>query len=169
VDLDSGELGPIIAWARDHGFADHLRDRADELVHKAAAEDRARGLALWYAWLERGFELPLPEPLRARTVDDLDLTRPETAVLMARLVADGAGLQPQARLDDLAVRNRQLAEKAYEALVCAELDVTLPAGLENNPVVRDGTRCPACRAWTWVRPGHEARCPRLAAQATTAG
>jgi hypothetical protein len=40
--------------------------------------------------------------------------------------------------------------------------VHLPLALEGNPIVRDGTRCPACQAWTWVRPGHERRCPRLA-------
>jgi hypothetical protein len=163
VDLDSGEVGPILAWARDHGFADRLHGRAEELLNKAAAEDRAGGLGLWYAWLERGIDLPLPEPLLTPTVDDLDLTRPETAVLMARLVDAGAALDPQARLDELARRNRQLAEKAYETFVCAGLAVSLPAALEANPIVKAGTRCEYCRAWTWVRPGHERRCPRRGA------
>jgi hypothetical protein len=162
VDLDSDEVGQITAWARDHGFADRLSGRIETLVDKTAAEDRVRGLALWYAWQERGVDLPLPEALRAPTIDDLDLTRPESAVLLARLIAEGAELDPQRKLDELAIRNRQLAEKAYEAFVCASLAVTLPTPLEGNPIVKEGTRCEYCRAWTWVRPGHERRCPRRA-------
>ncbi|HEY8340827.1 MAG TPA: hypothetical protein VIK95_13240 [Egibacteraceae bacterium] len=165
VDLDSPEIQAIVAWARDHGHGDRLRQRIRAAVEDAAAADRADGLAQWYAWHERGIELPLPEPLRQHTIDDLDLTRPETGELLARLTADGADLDPQGRLDALASQNRQLAEKAYESFVCAGLDVVLPAALVGNPIVKDGTRCPYCAAWTWVRPGHERRCPRRPADA----
>jgi hypothetical protein len=160
VDLAAPEIGSILAWARDHGYAGRLRAQIAELVEKTAAADRAEGLALWHAWQERGVDLALPQPLRAHTLDGLDRTRPETAQLLARLIADGAGLNPQGELDALAGQNRQAAEKAYEAFVCAGLDVHLPLALEGNPIVKDGTRCPHCQAWTWVRPGHEKRCPR---------
>ncbi|HVM14527.1 MAG TPA: hypothetical protein VM287_09370, partial [Egibacteraceae bacterium] len=160
VDLDSPEIGSMMAWARDHGHGVRFHERIREHVAEAAARDRAEGLARWYAWRERGIDLELPAPLRAHTLEGLDLTRPETGVLIARLVAEGAPIQPQTELDALAARNRQLAEKAFEAFVCAGLDVTLPPALEGNPIVRDGTRCPYCLAWTWVRPGHERRCPR---------
>lgn len=160
VDLDSPEIGSIMAWARDHGHAARLRDRVREHVAEAAARDRAEGLARWYAWTERGIDVELPADLRRHSLEGLDLTRPESGVLLARLIADGAPFSPQAELDGLASRNRQLAEKAFEAFVCAGLDVTLPPALEGNPIVRDGTRCPYCLAWTWVRPGHERRCPR---------
>jgi len=159
VDLDSPEIGSIMAWARDHGMGDRLRERIRESV-EAAAGDRANGLARWQSWRERGVDLPLPDALRTPTIEGLDLARPESAYLIAGLVADGVSIDPQGELDALATRNRQLAEKAYEAFVCAELDVHLPLALEGNPIVRDGTRCQSCQAWTWVRPGHEQRCPR---------
>lgn len=160
VELDSPEIGSILAWTRDHGHGDRLRRRVAELVEHAATRDRAEGLALWDLWRQRGMELGLPEPLQAHSLDGLDRTRPETGTLIALLRANGADIDPQAELEELAGRNRQLAEKAYESFVCARLDVTLPAALEDNPIVRDGTRCPYCLAWTWVRPGHERRCPR---------
>lgn len=160
VDLASAEIGSILAWARDHGYGERLRTRVAELVERAAATERAEGLSLWDAWRQRGIELDLPAPLRAHDLEGLDRTRPETGTLIARLLAEGADIDPQAELNALGTQNRQLAEKAYEGFVCAGLDVTLPAVLEDNPIVRDGTRCPYCLAWTWVRPGHERRCPR---------
>lgn len=160
VDLDSSEIGSILAWARDHGFADRLRSRIADIVERRADEDRAEGLALWDVWRRRGVELELPTALRKHTLEGLDRSRPETGVLIAWLRADGADIDPQAELNELGAHNRQLAEKAYEGFVCAGLDVTLPSALEGNPFVRDGTRCPYCLAWTWVRPGHERRCPR---------
>lgn len=160
VDLDSPEIGSILAWARDHGYSDRLRRRVAEVVERAAATDRAEALALWDLWRQRGVELGLPAPLRTHDLEGLDRTRPETGTLIAWLLADGADIDPQAELDELGSHNRQLAEKAFESFVCAGLDVTLPAALEGNPIVRDGTRCPYCLAWTWVRPGHERRCPR---------
>lgn len=160
VDLDSPEIEATLAWARDHGFADRLHERIREQVQQVAADNRAQGLARWHVWQERGVDVPLPEPLRAHTLEGLDLGRPESALLLARLLAEGAQLRPQEELDRLAGQNRQAAEKAYEAFVCAGLDVHLPLALEGNPIVREGTRCPYCQAWTWVRPGHERRCPR---------
>lgn len=160
VDLANPDIGSVMAWARDHGHGDRLRTRVRAHVEETAERDRAEGLAQWQAWRERGVDLELPQALRAHSVEGLDLTRPEAGVLIAQLIADGAPIDPQAELDKLAARNRQLAEKAFESFVCADLDVTLPAALEGNPIVRDGTRCPYCLAWTWVRPGHERRCPR---------
>lgn len=163
VDLASPDIGSVMAWARDHGYGDRLHARVRTHVEEAAARDRAEGLAQWQAWRERGVDLDLPQPLRQHSLEGLDLTRPEAGVLLAQLIADGAPIDPQAELDQLAARNRQLAEKAFEGFVCAGLNVTLPAALEGNPIVRDGTRCPYCLAWTWVRPGHERRCPRAPA------
>lgn len=160
VDLDSPEIGSLMAWARDHGYATRLHERVRQHVEEAATRDRAEGLTAWHSWRLRGVDLALPAPLRAHTLEGLDLTRPETGVLTAELIAEGAAIDAQSELDSLAARNRQLAEKAFESFVCAGLDVTLPAALEGNPIVRDGTRCPYCLAWTWVRPGHEQRCPR---------
>lgn len=160
VDLDSPEIGSIMAWARDHGYAARLHERVRQHVEDAALRDRAEALTAWYTWRLRGLELALPAPLREETLEGLDLTRPETGVLVAQLVAGGAPIDAQSELDALAAKNRQLAEKGFESFVCAGLDVTLPAALEGNPIVRDGTRCPYCLAWTWVRPGHEQRCPR---------
>jgi hypothetical protein len=163
VDLAGPEIGSILAWARDHGYAGQLHTRVRRLVEEAAGRDRAEGLALWQAWTDRGVELPLPDSLQVHSLEGLDLGRPESAVLVRRLVDEGAPIDPQAALSQLADRNRQLAEKAYEAFVCAGLSVSLPLQLEGNPIVKEGTRCPACQAWTWVRPGHEQRCPRRAA------
>lgn len=160
VDLDAPDVEAFLAWARDHGAVDRLVGRIRDRVNAAAARDRAEGLTHWDTWRRRGIELPLPAAVKEGGVEGLDLTRPETAHLAARLEAEGASTDMQRRLDELAARNRQLAEKAYEAAVCAGLDVTLPTGLEQNPIVKEGTRCPRCRAWTWVRPGHEERCPR---------
>ena len=160
VDLDAPDIGAFLAWARDHGAAERLHGRIRERVNGAAARNHAEGLAQWYAWQQRGVRLELPESLRVDSLEGFDLSRPETAELAARLVERGIDLDLQAKLDDLAGQNRQLAEKAYEAMVCANLDVALPTALESNPVVNAGTRCPKCRAWTWVRPGHEQRCPR---------
>ncbi|MEX0659095.1 MAG: hypothetical protein WD080_08175 [Egibacteraceae bacterium] len=160
VDLGSPEIGAVMAWARDHGHGDRLHERIAHDVEETTARDRAAGLTRWYAWRERGVDLALPGPLRSHSVEGLDLTRPESGVLISLLVADGAAIDPQAQLDEIAATNRQLAEKAFESFVCAGLDVTLPAALQGNPIVKDGTRCAFCQAWTWVRPGHERRCPR---------
>ena len=162
IDLDSPEIGALLAWTRDHGQAEVLHTRIRERVEMKADEDRQLALAEWWVWRERGVDLAVPATLRASSIDAFDLTRPETAFLAALLVADGADIDAQARLDALADRNRQLAEKAYEAFVCAELDVHLPSALRDNQIVKEGTRCPWCEAWTWVRPGHERRCPRAA-------
>lgn len=161
IDLTSDNIVALLAWARDHGMADRVRSRIVAQVDEAAGRSRSEGLAVWHGWRERGVELPLPESLRAPTIEGLDLSRPESADLIALLIEQGTAIDPQAELEQLADRNRQLAEKAYESFVCARLDVHLPLALEGNPIVRDGTRCPACQAWTWVRPGHERRCPRL--------
>jgi hypothetical protein len=160
VDLDAPDIGAFLAWARDHGAADRLHGRIRDRVAAAAARDRQDGLRRWYAWRQRGVLLELPDALRTDSLEGFDLSRPETAELAARLEARGVHLDLQQRLEDMAHKNRQLAEKAYEAMVCAGLDVTLPESLKGNPVVNPGTRCPKCQAWTWVRPGHEARCPR---------
>jgi phage tail protein X len=168
VDLEAPDIGATLAWARDHGAAEHLYRRIQAQVHEAAIADRSTGLALWQQWRDRGIQLELPEPLRIHSLEGLDVSRPETAALIAQLIADGADIQPQKTLDCLAQQNRQLAEKAYEAFVCAGLDVRLPLTLEGNPIVKDGTRCPYCQAWTWVRPGHERRCPRIASVAIPA-
>ncbi|MGH8902409.1 MAG: hypothetical protein ACRDYA_12200, partial [Egibacteraceae bacterium] len=165
VDLEAPEIGAVLAWARDHGVTDHLRQRVQAQVEEAAAADRSIGLALWQRWRDRGLQLELPESLRVHSLEGLDVARPETAALIARLIADGADIRPQEMLDRLAQQNRQLAEKAYEAFVCSGLEVHLPLALEGNPIVKDGTRCPYCQAWTWVRPGHERRCPRPASVA----
>lgn len=168
VDLDDPALGGILAWARDHGRVDALHGRVVDQVGAAADRGRADGLAAWWTWRERGVAVDLPAALRTPDLDGLDLTRPEAAYLVARLRADGAAIDVQATIDELAAGNRQLGEKAYEAFVCADLDVALPASLEANPIVREGTRCPWCQAWTWVRPGHERRCPRRPADADAA-
>jgi hypothetical protein len=160
VDLDAPDIGAFLAWARDHNASDRLHGRIRERVAGAAARDRAEGLARWYSWQQRGVHLELPEALRVDTLEGFDLAKPETAELAKRLVSRGMELDLQGQLDAMAAENRQRAEKAYEAMVCADLDVHLPAALEGNPMVNEGTRCPKCRAWTWVRPGHEARCPR---------
>lgn len=160
LDPDHPEGEAMIAWARHHGREDSLRARARAEVEKAAAGDRAAGLARWRRWGELGIALPLPDTLKAPTLDGLDLGRPESAQLLATLVADGAAIDVQAAIDAVAVENRQKAEKAYESFVCAGLEVELPKALEGNPIVKEGTRCPHCLAWTWVRPGHEERCPR---------
>ena len=164
VDLDSPEIVAIMAWARDHGAGDRLRERIRERVSSAAEQGRTEGLTAWQTWRDRGVEMEMPASLRTPTIEGLDLTRPESAELVAVLISEGAPIVPQAELDALGEQNRQAAEKAYEAFVCAGLDVHLPLALEGNPIVKDGTRCPACQAWTWVRPGHEKRCPRLLAE-----
>jgi len=160
IDLDSPQIGALLAWARDHGLGDQVAGRVRATVEEAAGRSRAEGVAAWYSWRERGVDVPLPAALRSADLDGLDVSRPDTAALAAALIADGAPLDMQAVVADLAGRNRQLAEKAYEAYVCAGLAVTLPAGLANNPLVKEGTRCPWCQSWTYVRAGHERRCPR---------
>ncbi|MPZ74764.1 MAG: hypothetical protein GEU74_16375 [Nitriliruptorales bacterium] len=168
IDLESENIGALLAWARDHGMAGRVRSRIVAQVDAAAAKGRAEGLAVWQSWRDRGVDLDLPESLTAPTIEGLDLARPESADVIAVLVRAGAAVDPQRELEELAGQNRQLAEKAYESFVCAGLDVHLPMALEGNPIVRDGTRCPACQAWTWVRPGHERRCPRLKQEADAA-
>lgn len=163
VDLDRPDIGAVLAWSRDHGRSAPVTARIVAAIDAAAADDPAAGLAAWWRWSERGVDVALPEAVMTADVDGFDLTRPETAALLQRRIGRGDQIAVAPRLDALATTNRQLAEKAYEAMVCAGLDVTLPATLHDNPMVRDGTRCPACQAWTWVRPGHEVRCPRLAA------
>lgn len=165
VDLARPDIGAVLAWARDHGVDTPLRQRIDAQIAAATDGDPAAGLATWWQWRSTGVDAALPPALLEHPVDAFDLTRPETAALLAMRVARGDQPSVAERLATLAGTNRQLAEKAYEALVCGGLDVTLPAALDGNPMVRDGSRCPACRAWTWVRPGHEQRCPRLADQA----
>ena len=164
IDLDRPDIGAVLAWARDHALAYTLLARIRAMIDAAAADDPPAGLAAWWRWREAGVDLPLPAAATQAAIDLFDLTRPETAALLAARRADGDDPDLRGRLEALASTNRQLAEKAYEALVCGGLDVALPASLEDNPMVRDGARCPACDAWTWVRPGHEQRCPRLAAQ-----
>lgn len=161
IDLESENIGALLAWARDHGMADRVRARIVAQVDEASAKGRAEGLAAWQGWRDRGVDLELPDSLKSPTIEGLDLARPESAEVIAVLVKAGAQINPQHELEELAGHNRQLAEKAYESFVCAGLDVHLPMALEGNPIVRDGTRCPACQAWTWVRPGHERRCPKL--------
>jgi hypothetical protein len=168
IDLESENIGALLAWTRDHGMADRVRSRIVAQVDEASATGRAEGLHVWQGWRDRGVDLELPESLRAPTIEGLDLSRPESAELIAQLVAGGAQINAQEELERLAAQNRQAAEKAYEAFVCAGLDVHLPMALEGNPIVRDGTRCPACQAWTWVRPGHETRCPRRQDEAVAA-
>ena len=168
IDLDRPDIGAVLAWAHDHGCADTLSARIRERVETTANDDPAAGLAAWWHWRQTRVDLPLPAAVADAPIDHFDLTRPETAALLASRAADGDALGLGERLEALAATNRQLAEKAYEALVCGGLDVTPPAALKDNPMVRDGARCPACNAWTWVRPGHEQRCPRLAAQADRA-
>jgi hypothetical protein len=163
VDLDRPDIGAVLAWSRDHGVAAPLVDRIVGHIAAAVDSDPATGLAAWWQWREAGVDVDLPDGLTQASIDAFDLTRPETAALLASRANDGEDIAADERLVSLASSNRQLAEKAYEALVCAGVDVELPAALEDNPMVRDGARCPACRAWTWVRPGHERRCPRLAA------
>ncbi len=161
VDLDAPDIGAIMAWAHDHGHGQQLTSRVGERVRAAAAADRATGLSEWTRWQRLGVEVPMPESLTVPTLEGLDLGRPESADLIKRMVDDGADLDPQQILDDVAASNRMLGEKAYEAFVCAGFDaIHLPLVLEGNPMVRPETRCQACQAWTWVRPGHEQRCPR---------
>jgi hypothetical protein len=169
VDLTRPDIHAVLAWARDHAAAAPLYGRIRAEITSAADHDPAAGLRAWWSWHSRGVPVELPASLLAAPLDTFDLTRPETAALLAVHAEQGNDPGAAKRLEMLAATNRQLAEKAYEALVCAGLDVTLPTSLEQNPVVRDGTRCPACRAWTWVRPGHEARCPRLRSQPAAAG
>jgi hypothetical protein len=168
VPLDAADFGAVLAWARDHGHEPVLRARIERDVRESALGDRAEGLARWRHWRERGVAVSLPDNLGSGSLEGLDLGRPESADLIAHLLAHGADIRPQALIEESASRNRQLAEKVYEAFVCAGLDVSLPPGLLENPIVKEGTRCPACQAWTWVRPGHEQRCPRLAASAAAA-
>lgn len=165
IDLDSPQIVALMAWSRDHGLGDRVTEQVRRSVDEAAARNRPEGVAQWHAWRERGVDVDLPEPLRAPTLDGLDVSRPDTAALAAALIADGAPLDMQHEVEQLAAGNRQLAEKAYEAYVCAGLDVTLPSALEANPLVKEGTRCPYCQSWTYVRAGHERRCPRRPAQA----
>ena len=159
VDLDAPDVDAFLAWARDHGHTDRLVGRVRERLDAVAAQDREAGLALWHRWRERGVDLELPPSLLEQGLGDLDLARPETAHLAKALLDRGEDVAVQQRIEELAGRNRQLAEKAYEAATSAGIAVTLPPALETNPVVKEGTRCPRCHAWTWVRPGHEQRCP----------
>jgi hypothetical protein len=161
IDLDSLDAGAVLAWARDHGQVGRLQARAKAELDAAASRDRGETLALWRRWREYGVEVALPEAVKSSSLEGLELGRPETADLIAQLLAEGAAIDPQAALDELAADNRQRAEKAYEAFVCADLAVELPRALEGNPIVKEGSRCAHCLAWTWVRPGHEQRCPRL--------
>lgn len=169
VELTRPDIDAVLAWARDHGVAAPLHARIRSEIAAAATRDPEIGLAAWWSWRDRGVPVELPAGLLGAPLDAFNLARPDTAALLAAHAAQGNDPDAAGRLEALAASNRQLAEKAYEALVCAGLEVTLPTSLEHNPVVRDGTRCPACRAWTWVRPGHEARCPRLASQSAAAG
>lgn len=165
IDLGSESIGALMAWARDHGHADAVLAQVRAAVEAAAHGGRAEGVATWWSWRERGMDVELPAALRTADLDGLDVSRPEVAALVAVLVADGAPIDPQGLVGSLAAENRQRGEKAYEAFVCAGLDVTLPPALQSNPLVREGTRCPYCQSWTYVRAGHERRCPRRPADA----
>lgn len=161
IDLDAPDIGAMMAWARDHGHADQLLHRIEERVRTASAGDRATGLAEWTRWKGLGVDVAMPDSLTAPTLEGLDLGRPESAALIKHMVDSGADLDPQQILDEIAADNRMRGEKAYESFVCAGFDsIHLPLVLEGNPMVRPETRCQACQAWTWVRPGHEGRCPR---------
>ncbi|HUG86677.1 MAG TPA: hypothetical protein VMM13_19060 [Euzebya sp.] len=161
VDLAARDIAAMMAWARDHGHGQQLTGRIAADIDAAVEQDRATGLAAWKRWQGRGVDLPMPQSLAAPTLEGLDLGRPESAELIKVLVDNGADIDPQQILDRLAGDNRMLGEKAFEAFVCAGFDqVHLPLALEGNPMVRPETRCPACQAWTWVRPGLEKRCPR---------
>ena len=160
IDLEDPGIQALLAWVRDHGLSDRLHARIQQTVEARATDDRSAALATWFTWRERGVDVTLPAPVLDAGLEGLDLGRPDVAALAAALVARGDDVDMQAAIAELAGRNRQLAEKAYEALVCAGLDVVLPAALEGNPLVKQGTRCPWCQAWTFVRAGHERRCPR---------
>jgi len=165
IDLASDSIGALLAWARDHGHAHAVLARVRVAVEASAEGGRAQGVATWWSWRERGIDVELPAVLRAPDLGELDVSRPDVAALIAVLVADGAAIDPQALVEQVAGENRQRGEKAYEAFVCAGLDVTLPATLLGNPLVKEGTRCPFCQSWTYVRAGHERRCPRRPAGA----
>lgn len=165
VPLDAEQIGAILAWSRDHGHGEVMHARIAANIEQLAGQDRGGALALWARWRDAGIVLPLPAALSRPEIEGLDPTRTEVADLLAHWRKVGQGPEPQPLLERLAAENRQRAEKAYEAFVCAGLDVTLPEGLEGNPIVKEGTRCPHCAAWTWVRPGHERRCPRAPQQA----
>ena len=160
IDLDAPDIAAMSAWARDHGYGDRLRDRMVAEISRIGAEDRAEGLARWRRWHDQGIDLPLPDVLTAPTLEGLDLGRPETADLLKVMIDNGAEFDPQQIVDQAARENRMRGEKTFEAFVCVGFDVHLPLVLEGNPMVPKGSRCPACQAWTWVRPGHEQRCPR---------
>lgn len=164
LDPAADTAAAMASWARQHGHADWLARRAAAELVDAAGTGRAEALAAWRRWNELGVVADVPESVMNGGLQGLDLTRPETADLAAMLVGSGAAVDVQAAVEELAAENRQRAEKAYEAFVCAGLPVTLPKALEGNPIVKDGTRCPRCLAWTWVRPGHEQRCPRPPAE-----
>lgn len=160
IDLRAKDIHAMLAWARDHGHGDQLHARIAADVEEAAAAGRSEGLARWKSWTDHGVDVEMPASLSAPTLDGLDLGRPESAELIKRLIDSGADMNAQTILDGVAAENRMLGEKAYESFVCAGFDdIHLPLALEGNPMVRPETRCPACQAWTWVRPGHEARCP----------
>lgn len=160
IDLAGEDAPALLAWAGERGLSERALARLSTTIAEAGRQHRALGLQLWHEWGERGLDVDLPDELAQPNLQGLELDRPETAQLIKALQERGAGLKAQEIIDGLAAENRQRAEKAYEAFVCAGLDVQLPSVLENNPLVRQGQRCPWCQAWTFVRAGHERRCPR---------
>lgn len=166
IDMDAPDVVATLRWARDHGFDQH--EFIVAFLEACAQENRALAAHHW-AKLKAGQIAPadLPPTLLGTDLDGLDLGLPESWEIAKVLVDQGAALDVQALLDDIALNNRQIAEKAYEAAVCAGFDeVHLPAGLAANPNIKAEARCPKCAAWTWVRPRHEERCPRPAVMMT---
>ena len=162
LDPEAEDIVATARWARDHGH--DLSDKLYAHLDQVATQDRARAAAIWAHWVSGGIApATLPPALIAPTMDGLDLGAVESWDLAAILVAQGASIDAQAIVDTAANTNRQVGEKAYEAAVCAGFnEVHLPAGLASNPNIKADARCPKCAAWTWVRPKHEARCPRSA-------
>jgi len=128
IDLESPQIGALLAWARDHGLGDQVAGRVGATVEGAAGRSRAEGVAAWFAWRERGVDVALPAALRTPDLDGLDVSRPDTAALAAALVAAGAPLDMQQVVVDLARQNRQLAEEVGQLLRGEHLRSCRPRG-----------------------------------------
>ncbi|WP_336249668.1 hypothetical protein [Stomatohabitans albus] len=162
IDPDAPDVVATVRWARDHGH--DVSAKLFAHLEAVAQDNRAKAAALWAEWTAGGIAPEtLPDALLAPNLEGLDIGAPETWDLAAILVDRGVAIDAQAIVDGVAATNRQVAEKAYEAAVCAGFaEVHLPAGLASNPNIKADARCPKCAAWTWVRPKHETRCPRSA-------